>query len=160
MAGSPIGLADGAWVEREVELGLGLHGDGGAGGFRSSGGDPGLQGFEVGVGNLRAIGGHGRLFLVGDDEVEAAIIGVAGLDDGARAAAGHGAAKGVERQAAFLLVVVMAGVALGLEDRQDVVLVVDLGAASSSEKAAVLRGARPGRSAQESCTGLRTGEVA
>jgi hypothetical protein len=120
-------LADSFGVELEVELGFGLHRHDAARGLRCSGLDPRLDHGELGVGQSVGLGRHLGLFLVRDQQVEPGVIRVAGLDDRARAATLHRSGVAVEHQTAFLLVAVVAGVALRLEDRRDVVLVVGPG---------------------------------
>ena len=116
-------LAQRRRVELELELRLGLRPPPSLPEFSSA--PPSIHlriSVDLGVGDLGRVGRHLRLFLVRDHAQERAAVGIARLDDLARAAALHRRAVVVEVQAPLLLVGVVAGAAPAAEDRRDVVL--------------------------------------
>ena len=77
---------------------------------------------NLGVGDLRRLGGHLRLFCVGDDQEQRAVLGVARLDHLARAAPLHAVAVVVEVEAALRLSGLWQRPASAAEDPAHVVL--------------------------------------
>jgi hypothetical protein len=71
-------------------------------------------------------GGMKRLFLLGAARPETAALGIAGVDHRSAAAAVHQAGVAGQLEAALLLVRIVAGEALVLEERTDVVVVGQL----------------------------------
>ena len=81
---------------------------------------------NLGLGQLVLHRRHFRLLFVADQRVQARVFHVPRQNHFAAGAAGHHLGVGIERQAAFVPLLRMAGEAMLLENRPDVVVVRDL----------------------------------